>query len=122
MQFTLQQLGGGALAWQMSLLAAILIAGTLVGWLLYLATKEERAYIHATQRWPRVNSLNLDPGVIRQRLKQQSRRHLASAAVLLTAGKLMRVLVRVGQQSDLVQQRIGTLFTQGFCAAVEARR
>jgi len=30
-------------------------------------------------------NLNLDPGVIRQRLKQQSRRHLASAAVLLIA-------------------------------------
>ncbi|MGE8415304.1 MAG: hypothetical protein ACN6QY_23370 [Pseudomonas sp.] len=26
---------------------------------LYLATKEERAYIQATQRWPRVNNLNL---------------------------------------------------------------
>jgi hypothetical protein len=39
MQFTLQQLGGGSLAWQMSLLAAILIAGTLVGWLLYLVIK-----------------------------------------------------------------------------------
>jgi len=39
MQVTIQQLGGGALAWQMSLLAAILIAGTLVGWLLYLVIK-----------------------------------------------------------------------------------
>ncbi|SFO34165.1 hypothetical protein SAMN05443579_102505 [Variovorax sp. PDC80] len=39
MQVTIQQLGGGALAWQMSLLAALLIAGTLVGWLLYLVIK-----------------------------------------------------------------------------------
>ncbi|WP_208511697.1 hypothetical protein [Variovorax paradoxus] len=39
MQVTIQQLGGGALAWQMSLLAAILIVGTLVGWLLYLVIK-----------------------------------------------------------------------------------
>ncbi|MGQ2993584.1 hypothetical protein [Variovorax sp.] len=39
MQVTIQQLGGGALAWQMSLLAALLIAGTLAGWLLYLVIK-----------------------------------------------------------------------------------
>ncbi len=40
MQVTIQQLGGGgALAWQMSFLAAILIAGTLVGWVLYLVIK-----------------------------------------------------------------------------------
>ncbi|AAY93683.1 hypothetical protein D3X12_27605 [Pseudomonas protegens] len=31
---------------------------------LYLATKEERAYIHATQRWPRVNSLNLTQALL----------------------------------------------------------
>lgn len=39
MQVTIQQIGGGALAWQMSLLAALLIAGTLAGWLLYLVIK-----------------------------------------------------------------------------------
>lgn len=39
MQVTIQQIGGGALAWQMSLLAAILIAGTLAGWLLYLVIR-----------------------------------------------------------------------------------
>jgi len=39
MQVTIQQLGDGALAWQMSFLAAILIAGTLAGWLLYLVIK-----------------------------------------------------------------------------------
>ncbi|AZC27994.1 MULTISPECIES: hypothetical protein [Pseudomonas] len=31
---------------------------------LYLATKEERAYIQATQRWPRVNSLNLTQALL----------------------------------------------------------
>lgn len=31
---------------------------------LYLATREERAYIQATQRWPRVNSLNLTQALL----------------------------------------------------------
>ncbi|MBC2657308.1 hypothetical protein H7A76_17875 [Pseudomonas sp. MSSRFD41] len=31
---------------------------------LYLATQEERAYIQATQRWPRVNSLNLTQALL----------------------------------------------------------
>jgi len=31
---------------------------------LYVATKEERAYIQTTQRWPRVNSLNLTQALL----------------------------------------------------------